>query len=504
MPSESRPRATRASTLVSVDLRHIDLERAGRRVLHDITWRIEPGQRWIVFGANGAGKSQLLKLVAGAVWPSPTGRERRRYRFGGEWHTTPQDVADEIAYIGPERQDKYERYGWNASVARIVATGHFRTDIPLDSLDDRARANVATQLRKLGITSLARRRFLTLSYGQRRLVLIARALASAPGLLLLDELFTGLDTDFRATVKRWLDHSSRSRLPWVLAAHRGADVPASTTHALVLEAGVVQFKGPIDRAPLAKWFERADPPRLSPKVGTRRGARSATPRRVLVRLTQASVYLDGARILRGIDLEVRAGECWVVHGGNGSGKTTLLRTLYGDHAVAVGGTVYRRGVEPGVSIEVFKLRAGLVAPHLQTGHPLHLGVAEVVQSGMRASIGLGDPATRVERAAARKAMRAFGVEGFADRTLRELSYGQMRRVLFARAHVAGPDLLLLDEPFSGIDPPTRNDLRHDLDALVARGTAVVLASHHREEWPASVTHELELQKGRPRYHGPVR
>lgn len=504
MPSEPRRRAARISPLITVELSHVDLERSGRPVLHEINWRIEPGQRWIVFGANGAGKSQLLKLISGAVWPTPTGRERRRYRFAGEWHRTPQDVLDEIAYIGPERQDKYERYDWNASVARIVATGHYRTDIPLDKPDAKALANVVSQLRKLGITSLARKRFLTLSYGQRRLVLIARALASRPGLLLLDELFSGLDADFRAIVKRWLDHSSRSRLPWVLAAHRSADIPVSATHALVLDAGRVQFKGPIARAPLAKWFERADPSQSAAAKPSRASSKGAARKRVLVALKQASVYIDGAHILRGIDLEVCAGQCWVVHGGNGSGKTTLLRTLYGDHAVAVGGTVYRRGVEPGVSIEVFKLRAGLVAPHLQTDHPLHLSVAEVVQSGMRASIGLGDPATTGEKTAARAAMRLFGIESFAPRTLRELSYGQMRRVLFARAQVAKPDLLLLDEPFSGLDPPTRNDLRRDLDVLVARGTAVVLASHHREEWPASVSHELELKRGRPRYHGPVR
>lgn len=504
MPSESRRRAARRSHHVTIDLSHVDLERSGRSVLHDIDWRVEPGQRWVVFGANGAGKSQLLKLVSGSVWPTPTGRERRRYRFAGEWHDTPQDVSEEIAYIGPERQDKYERYDWNASVSRIVATGHFRTDIPLDKPDANAIANVASQLRKIGITSLARRRFLTLSYGQRRLVLIARALASRPGLLLLDELFSGLDDEFRAVVKRWLDQSSRSRLPWVLAAHRGADIPASTTHALVLDAGRIQFKGRIERAPLEKWFERADPPRPAAKQASRPLPASSARKRVLVKIEQASVYIDGTHVLRGIDLEVRAGQCWVIHGGNGSGKTTLLRTLYGDHAVAVGGAVYRRGVEPGVSIEVFKLRAGLVAPHLQTDHPLHLSVAEVVQSGMRASIGLNDPATATEKKAARAAMRLFGIENLATRTLRELSYGQMRRVLFARAQVARPDLLLLDEPFSGLDPPTRNDLRKDLDALVARGTAVVLASHHRDEWPTSVSHELELYRGRPRYHGPVR
>jgi molybdate transport system ATP-binding protein len=90
------------------------------------------------------------------------------------------------------------------------------------------------------------------------------------------------------------------------------------------------------------------------------------------------------------------------------------------------------------------------------------------------------------------------------RTLRELSYGQLRRVLFARAWVRHPDLMLLDEPFSGVDGPTRLSLRSHVEALVADGVAVVMTTHHRTEWPDCVTHELELAGGEARYCGPVR
>ena len=129
----------RASRHLAVELAHVDLDRGGRAVLRDIGWKITPGERWLLLGANGAGKTQLLKLVAGAVWPKPTGRERRRYRLGGQWQHTPQDALAEVAYLGPERQDRYHRYGWNTTVERIVATGHFRTDILLDPPDAQAR-----------------------------------------------------------------------------------------------------------------------------------------------------------------------------------------------------------------------------------------------------------------------------------------------------------------------------------------------------------------------------
>src|SRR5690606_2076368 len=154
--------------------------------------------------------------------------------------------------------------------------------------------------------------------------------------------------------------------------------------------------------------------------------------------------LDGVEVLRDVSFAVRPGELWVVHGANGAGKTTLLRTLYGDHGVAWGGIVERAGIEPGVPLEEFKRRVGFVAPHLQAGHRHELTVEEAVQSGRYGSIGLNDPATGTDRVAAARALRFFGISRLAQRRLNELSYGQMRRVLFARAWVARPRLLLLD------------------------------------------------------------
>ena len=487
---------------VGVRLADIRLERAGRTILENLSWTIRPGERWVLAGGNGAGKTQLLKLVAGSVWPTSTGREVRHYHWRRELWPTPFEVQDEIAYVGPERQDKYERYEWNHTVEQIVGTGVYRTDIPLNPLNSSDRRRIAAVLGRLAIGQLAGRRFLTLSYGERRLALLARALASSPKLLLLDELLNGLDEVNHGRALRWLEHTSRSQLPWVLATHRVEDVPATATHALVLEKGSIIYRGVLRRAPLERWLDARHDDAGSPPV--RGKARRRRPHPFLVRLTNASVYLDEHPALNGISLEIRPGECWVVHGRNGSGKTTLLRTLYGDHGVAIGGRIERVGIEAGVPLEVFKKRVGLVAPHLQADHPQRLTVAEVVQSGRHSSIGLNDRATAADRTAAKRSLAFFGLTEFARRALRELSYGQLRRVLFARAWVRHPDLLLLDEPFAGVDGPTRRALKGQIEAMVADGAAVVMTTHHRPEWPDCATHELELAGGRARYCGPVR
>jgi len=489
---------------MEVRLQRVHVRRGARTVLRDIDWHIRPGQHWVLVGANGAGKTQLLKLIAGAVWPVPERQPLRRYRWGGQVRTTPYEAQDEIAYVGPERQDRYERYGWNHSVEQVIGTGIHRSDIPLAPLTGANRRTIAALARRLDLTSLLRRGFLTLSYGERRLVLLARAMASRPRLLLMDELLNGLDAARHASALEFLAATRRSQLPWVLSVHRPQDVPAGATHALMLEGGRIRYRGPLGRAPLAPWFERARRSARTPAAPPRPPSRAARGAPMLARLSGAEVYLDGHRALQGISLTIRQGECWVIHGPNGSGKSTLIRTLYGDHGVAAGGRIERAGVGPGVPLEVFKRTVGLVAPHLQSDHPRDLTVAEVVQSGRYASIGLAQPASAADRAAARRALADFGLSAFAARPLAELSYGQLRRVLFARAWVARPRLLLLDEPYAGLDARTRHALMGHLEHLIAAGTTVVIATHNREEWPAAATHELALSTGSPVWCGPIR
>ncbi len=486
-------RAHAANSFLTVTLRRIDLDRGDNPVLRDIAWTIRPGQRWLLVGGNGAGKTQLLKLLSGAVWPKPAKDALRRYHLRGESHDTPAGVLEQIAYVGAERQDRYEHYDWNFLAHEVVGTGLQRTDIPMRALTAGEQRRVAALFRKLDIVDLAHRRFLTLSYGERRLVLIARALAWSPKLLLLDEVANGLDSRNHARLMHWLAATGRSAMPWVFATHREPDVPDSMTHLLELERGRIRKSGPMRPARARELLRQDSREFLAPGGRRRRGNRR---RRVLVELVNANVHVDDVHILHGIDLRVARGDCWVVHGPNGSGKSTLLRTIYGDHAVASGGSITRAGIVPGVPLEAFKLRTAHVAPHLQTWHAPKMSVIEVVASGRYASIGLNDAITTADRRHVERALRRFGLLKLRDRTLAELSYGQARRVLFARAWAREPRLALLDEPFAGLDRATRADLTRRLNEWIEDGGTCVIATHHKDEWPRLTTHVLELANGR--------
>jgi molybdate transport system ATP-binding protein len=484
---------------LEIELSGLNVERGGRRILADLHWRLRAGQHWLVAGGNGAGKTQLLKVLAGDVWPLPAAVPTRRYRVGGRWISEPAEAKDAIAYVGPERQDRYQRYGWDFPAWQVVATGLHRTDIPLQRPGAADRRRAAALLARAGIAALAQRRFLSLSFGERRLVLLARALATRPQVLLLDELLTGLDGANRERARRLLARMRSKRLLRVSTAHRIEDLPPGVDHLLLLHNGRIVEAG------------RASTRRVTAALGapsgrTRRVARApramrTIARRPLVTLRSACVYIDGKPILRDVSFTLRRGECWVVHGGNGSGKSTLLRTVFGDHAVAAGGAIVRAGIGPGVPVSEFKERTGFVAPQLQTDYPRYLSVLDTVVSGLHASIGLNEPATPAELRQARRVLERHELGGFESRALEELSYGQVRRVLFARAAVARPRLMLLDEPYTGLSGAARGALQRALDREIGDGLTVMIATHYFSEWPAATTHELELHGGRVRYAG---
>jgi molybdate transport system ATP-binding protein len=470
-----------------VKLERCSLVLGGRRVLDGIDFELRKRQRWALVGANGSGKTLLLKLLRGDLWPTPTGEELRTYQFGEE-----DSPKERIAYVGPERQDRYIRREWDLSVTQVVTTGVFGEDIPLTQANRAQSARVTRLLKRFGLWGLRRRRFLTLSYGQRRLALLARAFAGEPDVLLLDEVFNGLDAGVRGRLRQALEQSGTRGPAWVLSTHRAEELPGNITHIAYIRAGRIVAAGTA-----AEMRGRRSPAPLRlrsrlPRTGRRR---ITMPQQPLVRIERADVYRDYRPVLQGIDWTLRAGEHWAIVGRNGSGKSTLLSLIYGDLHPALGGIIERRGVPSGTPIEAWKKRVGFVSPELQAEHFRAASIEEIVVSGRHASVGLNLPPTRADRKAAGEWLRFFGLTDLAQRGPREVSYGQLRLALIARAMVLHPELLLLDEPFTGLDVDLHAEVRDLIDRIAKGGTQIVMAVHHRSDFIPSVTHVLEILRG---------
>jgi molybdate transport system ATP-binding protein len=478
---------------LTVLLHAASVRRGEKWALREVSWQLKPGERWALLGDNGSGKTQLLKLLSGAVWPTP-GREpeipARSYRLG-QRAVDLIEAKRRIAYVGAEQQDKYARYGWNLRVHEVVATGLHRTDLLLMPVTAREARQVAAKLQDCGILQHAQRRFLSLSYGQKRLVLLARALAQDPDWLLLDEFYNGLDTHFRRRLDAVLAAARRGGQSWVASAHRASDVPRGTGRMLELSGG---------RVSAVKLMRRSEMLDLARRAGENRPVSRGTPRidgnaPLLMRLSKVNLYVEYRLVLRDLDWQLRGGEHWAVFGANGAGKSSFLKLLYGDLSPALGGHIERSGFPPGTSIAQWKRQTGFVSPELQSDYCVDVSVADLVASGRYASIGLVDAATPEDRRAAAFWLRFFGLLSVAKRRPRELSYGQMRRALIARALTADARLLLLDEPLTGLDPGQRAIMKRLLERLM-RHLTLIIAVHHPEDLPRGMTHALRLHNRR--------
>ncbi len=524
------------STLVSLD--RVDVRLWGATLLEDVSFALREGESWALLGGNGAGKTTFLKLLRGEVWPHPSSRGRRLYHFPDRQPSeSPIGSRERIALVSAEAQEAYVRRDWDLTVEDVVRTG-FRGGVwltePLSADEERA---MEAALDLLGLGRLRRERILEISTGEARRALLARALAPRPRALLLDEFCNGLDAASRALVLGVVSEIARGGTPVVFATHRTEEIVPEVSRAAVVERGRLVVQGPREEV-LARWapgsisIAVATPARTSPSsptsaptplspsspTATSTATSNATPTsapipfsvppsstpspRILFSIERADVLVEGHLALRNLDWSMCDGENWAVVGPNGAGKSTFLRLLAGEAHPAPGGRIRRLDLPERHGVFEVKARLGMVAPRLQAEHRLEATGEEVVLSGFFASVGLGDEPSPAQRAAAARWMDRLGLSHLARRGIQALSYGELRRLVLARALVNDPEVLLLDEPWNGLDAQGRAAMMALAQNLAAAGTRLVLVTHHEYEIPPAVNRLLELREGRAVYAGP--
>jgi iron complex transport system ATP-binding protein len=211
---------------------------------------------------------------------------------------------------------------------------------------------------------------------------------------------------------------------------------------------------------------------------------------------------DGSPMVGPVDLRMERGQRWALLGPNGSGKTSLL-LMAGARRQPIRGAVAVLGERLGaVDVRVLRRRIGHVSHRLADSIRPAMPVTEAVLTGARGALESWlTEFSEEERARAARLLADVGCAGLADRAVGTLSQGERARVLLARALMARPELLLLDEPAAGLDLPAREALIVALEASDA--PTLVLATHHLEELPPSITHAALLREGSLVAAGPV-
>jgi molybdate transport system ATP-binding protein len=465
------------------ELRNATVVRGGRVVLSGLDWTVREGEAWAVVGPTGSGKTTLAETVLGRHLPA-AGEVRwpllDRLRAGGRRVDYPSQA---IALVAFKEESRLFSYAGHYYQQRFDFAD---SDEPL-SLDQFLRAGtpapepeIAAVADRLGVRDLLPQPFITLSNGQTRRARLARALLAGPELLVLDDPFIGLDAAGRADLSALLGELVREGKRLILICRADA-VPGWVTD--VFECGPrSEERGVKDRRTLGRDARRSG------------AGREGEP---VIRLRDVTVSYRGARVLAGVTWAVRAGERWAVIGPNGSGKTTLLSLLCGDHPQAYANDVRlfgrRRGT--GETIWDVKRNVGLVSPEF------HLYFTEPLTADRAAATGFSDalanePTTPEQDARVRELFAAFGISHLATRPFRELSTGEQRLVLLARALVKRPPLLILDEPFQGLDAERLEVCRSYLDRELGPDQTLLFVTHDPADLPACVDRTLRLEQGR--------
>lgn len=456
--------------LISLD--NVSVSLAGTRVLHDISWRLRKGESWAVLGENGAGKSTLLSLIRGDLWPEP-GCGRREYNFDGTPSRSPLDGRRYIARVSAEHQTSYVLHELSISALEATLSGLGDMLLLGRHPTQREYERAVQVLEIAGAVHLRDRALKTLSQGELRKVLISRALIRQPRVLLLDEVCAGLDAPSRNSLKSVLRELAGNGIQLVATAHREEDFPPGLTHILHLQNGRITETLPF---PTPSVDSHATTIESLRHPGITHGRGSGGELQVAIR--GASVYVDGTRALHNLNWEIREGDHWLVSGPNGSGKSTLLRLILGELLPEYGGYIQRFLDGQPVPVNVFRDRIGYVSAALQDVYQREMTAREVIASGFFASVGLVQTVASCQWRRVAETMNRFGIAGLAERHFGKLSYGQRRKILLARALVNCPKLLLLDEPFDGLDRRSRADIAWMLKNIAKEDISIVLVTHH--------------------------
>ena len=479
-----------------------------QHILPQTSWRVHEGEQWAVLGPNGSGKSSLVRSLAGLA-PTSSGVIR--------WHLAEGSAA--VGYVAFELEEELLSREQARDEARSFAHD-FDGVLTVRGLLSASAAGAGRSAdgkppAAFDLEPLLDRPLRALSAGELRRLLIARALANRPRLLVLDEPFDGLDGESRLQLRELLSALASTGTPLILVTHHREELPPAVTHLLLLHSCRVVAQGP--RAEVLASHRLEELYGLGAGGGATpapQGLPASLPAQVadagaplvplgppvpLVELRRATVRYGETTVLDRVSWILRRGEHWALLGPNGSGKSTLLELIHGDNLQAYANEVWLFGRRRGSGESLWEIREklGFVSARLQATYRRSLPVREVVASGFFDSIGLYRPPSAAQLAAAERWIGRLGLNELASRPFLRLSYGQRRLVLVARAMVKEPELLILDEPCDGLDPANRRMVLELIDRIGRQTAASLLYVSHREgELPRCLTHRLRLQAGR--------
>jgi molybdate transport system ATP-binding protein len=443
------------------------------------------GQHWCVFGGNGAGKSTLVKLLLGRL---PQARSHVHYAAGFDPERDICEVSFEEQQRLCARDDRFDISEYSSS-ARDEGT---TVEVLICGGDSRLASDehLASILDLLDIHSIRWQGIRYLSSGQMRRAMIARALYLQPALLVLDNPLDSIDRysaeRIQLALRQWMSTDNCT----LFLCRRRQQVLTGMTHHLLMADLTVLAHAPAAQLPIPL----ASPPSVA--FDELPGPCAGRPRLLLppgldtlIELNGVSAAYGESLIFENLHFQMRRHDHVLLEGPNGCGKSTLLGLIDGDNHKAYGQpvTLFGRRRGSGESVWDIKARFGVVSNDLHNRYVKGWRVLDVVVSGFFDSLGLYDDSGASEASTARQWLQVLGLGHLAREYYHELSFGEQRLVLLARAMVKQPLILVLDEPIVGLDDTHSALLLAMVDRIAATGqTQILFVSHSADDVPARI------------------
>ena len=464
------------------------------RLNQPLTLQIAEGEHVAIVGPNGGGKSMLVDMLTGRY---PLLMNEVKYDFSPSQSNL---VSDNIKYItfrdsyGDAEGNYYYQQRWNSQDV---------DDTPIvgDLLPPCKNEELRKTLYALfGVEEMLDKHIILLSSGEMRKFQLTKTLITDPRILIMDNPFIGLDARTREQLSALLSRLIEvTKLQVILVLSKSDDLPPFITHVVT-----VVNKTCLGKVTL-KEYEAARQPAPERVLSEEKRQRildlpySDNPYRAdrVVQLNKVSIRYGSRTILRELDWTVHCGEMWALCGDNGSGKSTLLSLVCADNpqSYACDITLFDRRRGSGESIWEIKKHIGYVSPEMHRAYKKNLPVIDIVASGLHDSIGLYKKTHEEDKAKCEWWMDIFGISRFRDANFLQLSSGEQRMVLVARAFVKDPELLILDEPLHGLDLTNRRLVKDVIETFCRRkGKTMIMVTHYRDELPDVIDHELTLKR----------
>lgn len=471
---------------------------------HPFSLQLLEGEQIAITGPNGGGKTMLVDILRGRhnlQIPQPY------YDFSP---SSKPYFSDNIRYIA--FRDSYGSVDQTYFLQQRWESQEMDPEMPtVGQLLDRAylaegedtpeRDSLRQQLYDIfQMRPLLDKPIILLSSGELRKYVITRTLFAEARLLIIDNPFIGLDASTRDQLKMLLAaYVARTSTLMVLVLSKTDDIPDFITHVVEVNDRTVAPK--VTRE---EYLDNLQAVTLPSLAEDKRLSILQLPARTddymaeeVVAMRQVTIRYGERTILKDLSWTVRNGERWALRGENGAGKTTLLSLICADNpqSYACDIVLFGRQRGSGESIWDIKRHIGYVSPEMHRSYHRDLPAIRIVASGLKDTIGLYAVPTEEEYRQCRWWMEVFGIGKLADRSFLQMSTGEQRLVLLARAFVKDPELLILDEPLHGLDDANRQMVKEIIDTFCQRpGKTLIMVTHYEEELPTCIDHTLFLKK----------